>query len=68
MGLQGEGEAAFPMLLDRIETSRDFAGIPGLHPPGKGLQGALSFIHDLNGVPYPEPGIFNLEGQQQTSA
>jgi radical SAM superfamily enzyme YgiQ (UPF0313 family) len=68
MGIQGEGEAAFPMLLDRIETSRDFAGIPGLHPPGKGLQGALFFIHDLNGVPYPEPSIFNLEGQKQTSA
>lgn len=68
MGIQGEGEAAFPMLLDRIERSRDFAGIPGLHLPGTGLQGALSFIHDLNEVPYPEPGIFKLEGQQQTSA
>lgn len=68
MGIQGEGEAAFPMLLERIETRRDLAGIPGLHLPGKGLQGPLSFIRDLDGVPYPEPAIFAVEGQSQTSA
>jgi radical SAM superfamily enzyme YgiQ (UPF0313 family) len=44
MGIQGEGEAGFPMLLERIETRRDLAGIPGLHLPRRGLQGPLSFI------------------------
>ena len=67
MGIQGEGEAAFPMLLERIEARQDLAGIPGLHLPGKGLQGPLSFIRDLDGVPYPEPAIFAGEGWSQTS-
>ena len=68
MGIQGEGEAAFPMLLERIETRKDLAGIPGLHLPGQGLQGPLFFIRDLDGLPYPEPAIFAEEGQPQTSA
>jgi radical SAM superfamily enzyme YgiQ (UPF0313 family) len=68
MGVQGEGEATFPMVLERIETRRSLAGIPGLHLPGKGLQGPLSFIRDLDEVPYPEPGIFAVEGQSKASA
>jgi radical SAM superfamily enzyme YgiQ (UPF0313 family) len=68
MGIQGEGEAAFPMLLERIVTRRDLVGIPGLYLPGKGLQSPLAFIRDLDGVPYPEPAIFAVEGQSQTSA
>ena len=68
MGIQGEGEAAFPMLLERIEKRKDLAGIPGLYLPGRGLQSPLSFIRDLDGVPYPEPPIFALEGKPQTSA
>jgi hypothetical protein len=68
MGIQGEGEAAFPMLLERIETRKDLAGIMGLHLPGQGLRGPLSFIRDLDGLPYPEPAIFAEEGQPQTSA
>lgn len=68
MGIQGEGEAAFPMLLERIDSRSDLAGIPGLHLPGKGLQSPLSFIRDLDGVPYPEPALFVAEGRSQTSA
>ena len=68
MGIQGEGEAAFPMLLERIEKRRGLAGIPGLYLPGKGLQGPLSFIRDLDGLPYPEPAIFAADDQSQTSA
>lgn len=68
MGIQGEGEAAFPMLLERIEHKRDLGGIPGLYLPGKGLQGPLSFIRDLDGLPYPEPAIFAADDQSQTSA
>jgi len=58
MGIQGEGEAAFPMLLERLEQERDLAGIPGLHLPGRRLQGPLSFIRDLDRLPYPEPALF----------
>jgi radical SAM superfamily enzyme YgiQ (UPF0313 family) len=68
VGIQGEGERAFPMLLERVEKKRDLAGIPGVHLPGKGLQGPLSFIRDLDAVPYPEPAIFTLDGQPKASA
>jgi radical SAM superfamily enzyme YgiQ (UPF0313 family) len=68
MGIQGEGEAAFPMLLERIEHKRDLSGIPGLYLPGKGLQGPLSYIRDLDGLPYPAPSIFAADDQPQTSA
>jgi radical SAM superfamily enzyme YgiQ (UPF0313 family) len=68
MGIQGEGETAFPMLLERIESRKDLAGIPGLYLPGRGLQGPLEFIRDLDGVPCPEPPIFAVESQSQASA
>lgn len=58
MGVQGEGEAAFPMLLERMEQKRDLAGVPGLHLPGRGIQGPLSFIRDLDRLPDPEPALF----------
>jgi radical SAM superfamily enzyme YgiQ (UPF0313 family) len=61
MGIQGEGEAVFPMLLQRIEAKKDLAGIPGLYLRGRGLQGPLSFIHDLDQMPYPEPSIFDAK-------
>jgi radical SAM superfamily enzyme YgiQ (UPF0313 family) len=60
MGIQGEGEVAFPMLLERIEQKRDLVGVPGLHLPGRGIQAPLSFIRDLDRLPYPEPAIFAI--------
>jgi radical SAM superfamily enzyme YgiQ (UPF0313 family) len=68
MGIQGEGEAAFPMLLKRIEQKTELAGVPGLHLPGKGIQGPLSFIRNLDRLPYPEPAIFAADERLQTSA
>ncbi len=47
MGIQGEGEYAFPMLVERLENSADVAGLPGLYVKGCGLQGARMFLHDL---------------------
>jgi len=67
MGIQGEGEAAFPMLLERIEQKRDLVGVPGLHLLVRGIQGPLTFIRDLDGLPYPEPAIFAAGGQPPTS-
>lgn len=40
----------------------------GLHLLGQGLRGPLSFIRDLDGLPYPGPAIFAEKGQPQTSA
>jgi radical SAM superfamily enzyme YgiQ (UPF0313 family) len=68
MGLQGEGEAAFPMLLERLEQERDLAGLPGLHLIGRGIQGPLSFIRDLDGLPYPAPALFAAADSPQGAA
>ncbi len=35
MGIRGEGEAAFVMLLDRLAAKKDPADVPGLYLPGK---------------------------------
>ncbi len=51
MGIQGEGEAAFPILVDRIERRTDLLGIPGLYLRGRGLQGKRTFIQDLDSLP-----------------
>jgi len=34
MGVQGEGEVEFPLLLDRIGKGREVSDIPGIHLPG----------------------------------
>ena len=39
MGIQGEGEKAFTILLDALERGADLSGEPGLYLPGHGLQG-----------------------------
>jgi radical SAM superfamily enzyme YgiQ (UPF0313 family) len=35
MGVQGEGEAVFPLLLDRISKGEQVSDLPGLHLPGR---------------------------------
>jgi len=68
MGIQGQGERAFVLLLQRLEQGEDLAGIPGLHLPGKGLQGKTNLIFNLDDFPLPLPGVHlsapdNLEDQ-----
>ena len=51
-GIVGEGEAAFPELVKRLEEGKDPWGVPGLvgsekkNPPG-------TFIGDLDSIPFP---------------
>jgi len=58
MGIQGEGEAAFPTLLDRIEQGADLSGTPGLYLPSCGLQGRREFTKDLDRLPLPDPHLW----------
>jgi radical SAM superfamily enzyme YgiQ (UPF0313 family) len=51
MGVPGEGEIAFPELLERLEHGIDLAGLNGLYLKGRGLQGEQAFIPDLNDLP-----------------
>ena len=48
MGIQGEGEVAFPMLLDRMKKELSLAGTPGLILAGSGSQGDRAFSESLN--------------------
>jgi radical SAM superfamily enzyme YgiQ (UPF0313 family) len=54
MGLQGEGEAVFPLLLERLQKKEDLGGLPGLYLPGRGLQGRRIFLSDLETLPWSE--------------
>ena len=60
MGIQGEGEMSFPLLLDRIERDVDLSGTPGLYVRGLGLQGKRSFVKDLDRLPLPDAQISSL--------
>ncbi|MEE9913727.1 MAG: radical SAM protein [Deltaproteobacteria bacterium] len=51
MGVQGEGEAIFPRLLERLERRADPAGLPGLYLKDRGLQGERTFIRGLGELP-----------------
>lgn len=50
MGIQGEGEAVFPQLLERLHRRDDLAGLPGLYLKGRGLQGERIFVRDLDNL------------------
>jgi radical SAM superfamily enzyme YgiQ (UPF0313 family) len=54
MGIQGEGEALFPLLLNRLSHREDLAGFPGLYLPAKGLQGQRAFISHLDELPWKD--------------
>ncbi len=43
MGIQGEGETAFLVLLKFIEQQADLSKVPGLYLPGRGLQAERDF-------------------------
>jgi radical SAM superfamily enzyme YgiQ (UPF0313 family) len=59
MGIQGEGEIAFPMLLDRIHKGLDLSGLPGLYLRGLGLQGERLFEENLDMLPLPNPYLWS---------
>jgi len=68
MGIQGQGERSFVLLLERLEQGEDLAGIPGVYLPGKGLQGKTNLKLNPDDFPLPLPGVHlsapdNLQGQ-----
>jgi len=54
MGIQGEGEKAFPELLKRIEQGWDFFDLPGLYVSAAGPQGERAFAKELDEFPLPD--------------
>ncbi len=59
MGIQGEGEVAFPTLLDKIQRSHDLSETPGLYLPGRGLQAKRTFAKNLDGFPFPQDHLWS---------
>ena len=59
MGIQGEGESAFPLMIKALEESRSLSGLPGLYLRGHGLQGEREFAPDLDTLPLPDPHLFS---------
>ena len=58
MGIQGEGEIAFPVLLDRMQRVADLRGTPGLYLRGVGLQGERQYAEDLDQLPLPDVNLW----------
>jgi radical SAM superfamily enzyme YgiQ (UPF0313 family) len=57
MGIQGEGETAFPALLERLAKGAPVSGLPGLHLPGQ-RPAERTFAKNLDDLPLPEPGLW----------
>jgi radical SAM superfamily enzyme YgiQ (UPF0313 family) len=64
MGIQGEGESAFPLLMEALERARPLSDVPGLYLRGQGLQGKRRFVDDLDGLPLPDPHLFSTSAYE----
>lgn len=58
MGIEGEGEAALCMVLERLESGGSLEGIPGLHIKGGVSAEPRQLIQDTGSFPYPDPHYF----------
>jgi radical SAM superfamily enzyme YgiQ (UPF0313 family) len=63
MGIQGEGEIAFPALLSQIEEKKNLAAVPGLYLPGRGLRAERRFVKNLDAVAFPDPSLLMPPGR-----
>jgi len=57
MGIQGEGEVVFPIVLERIGKGARVSDTPGVWSPGQ-TSDARSFEKNLDALPLPEPGLW----------
>ena len=67
MGIQGEGEMAFPALLERIAQGTDLSEVPGLYLSGRGAQTRRIFVRQLDQFPLPTPDLLwpSLQADQE---
>jgi radical SAM superfamily enzyme YgiQ (UPF0313 family) len=55
MGIQGEGERSFTMLLDALQNGTDISKIPGLFDRKLGVQNPNKPVMDIDNLGLPEP-------------
>jgi radical SAM superfamily enzyme YgiQ (UPF0313 family) len=60
MGVCGEGEVAFPMLLDTLERGGDWSTISGLCLPGKPVLQGCAERAALDRLPLPDPKLWHV--------
>ena len=61
MGIKGEGEAAFVMLLDRLSRKEDPAGVANLVLAGSGRENKTEVLKKLDDSVLPDPnGLFSF--------
>jgi len=65
MGIQGEGEQAFPALLAALAEGEDLSCIPGLYMPGRGCLRERSFARTLDELPFPAISDLSVSPQDQ---
>lgn len=58
-GICGEGEAAFPALLERLYREKDPWGLPGVHVVGRAPPPAKDYIANLDTVPLPAEDLWS---------
>lgn len=60
LGICGEGEVAFTMLLRALERGDDLMAIPGLCRPGAGVQMGCAVRAGLETLPLPDPSLWSV--------
>jgi radical SAM superfamily enzyme YgiQ (UPF0313 family) len=58
IGVCGEGEVAFPLLLDTLERGGDISGIDGICFPGRAVQDSCIKRPPLKNLPLPDPALW----------
>jgi len=66
MGIQGEGEVAFPALLSWVEHGAQEGAPPSFHLPGRPPT-ARGFAENLDALPMPEPGLWLHSGDNPST-
>ena len=61
IGIQGEGEVVFPLLVERIGKGAQVSDIPGICLPGQPAEGR-SFEKNLDDLLLPEPSLWIPSG------
>jgi len=66
MGIRGEGEFAFPALLERVAKGSPVSGLPGIYLPGE-RPADRTFASNLDDLPLPEPELWipSVRGQPE---